>query len=127
MKKFFLRLIINAIALYVTIIVMEGHGIHAQSENWLSILLLAFIFGLINTFLRPILTTIGCSLIFITLGLATLLINTLLFYLTGVVATNFGVGFTVDGFWPAFWGALIVSVVSFILSIFLKGNDKKKK
>ncbi|MCE1253645.1 MAG: phage holin family protein [Anaerolineae bacterium] len=126
MKKLLIRLLINAIAIYIAISFMSTRGITTQSDSWLSIVFLAIIFGLVNATLRPILTTLGCSIIILTLGLATLLINTLLFYLTGVIGSSFGVGFTVDGFWPAFWGALIVSVVSFILSIFIKDEDKKK-
>ena len=126
MKKLLIRLVINAIALYIAVTVMSNYGITTQSDSWLSIVFLAIIFGLINATLRPILTTLGCSIIVLTLGVGTLLINTLLFYLTGVIGSSFGVGFSVDGFWPAFWGALIVSIVSFILSIFIKDDDKHK-
>jgi putative membrane protein len=68
---------------------------------------------------------VGCPIIILTLGLGSLLINTLLFYLAGVIGSNFGVGFTVSGFWPAFFGALIVSVVSFILSMLLKDELRR--
>ena len=124
MGKFLLRLVINGVALYVAILILNGHGITPQTTNWLSFVWLAVIFGLINAFLRPIIKLLTCPLIVLTLGLGTLLINTLLFYLAGAIGTSFGVGFTVDGFWPAFLGALIVSVVSIILSLFLKEELK---
>jgi len=118
MTKLLLRLAINMLALYAAIALVPG--IEAQSENWLSFIWLALIFGLINALLRPLLMLLTCPLIILTLGLGTLLINTLLFYLAGVIGQAFNVGFTVDGFWPAFLGALVVSIVSMVLSLLLR-------
>lgn len=117
MVKLLIRWVINVVALYAAVAIMHGHGINPQSTNWLSFIWLALIFGLINALLRPILTFLTCPLIILTLGLGTLLINTLLFYLSGVIGTYFQVGFTVDGFVPAFLGALILSLISFVLNI----------
>lgn len=122
MNRFILRWLINAVALYAAVALVPG--IQAQSTNWLSFLWLALIFGLLNALLRPLLKLLTCPLILLTLGLFTLVINTFLFWLAGLVGTNFGVGFTVAGFWPAFWGGLIVSVVSVLLTMFLK--DEKR-
>jgi len=118
MTKLLLRLVINMLALYAAMALVPG--IEAQSENWLSFIWLALIFGLINALLRPLLMLLTCPLIILTLGLGTLLINTLLFYLAGVIGQAFNVGFTVDGFWPAFLGALVVSIVSMVLSLLLR-------
>ena len=126
MKKGLLRLAINVIALYAAIAIMNGRGIHAQSDDWVSLFWLALIFGVINAVLKPFLKVLTCPLIILTLGLGTLLINTLLFYLAGLIGVRFGVGFTVDNFGAAFLGALIVSIISFIFSILIK-DDKKKK
>ena len=123
MKKALVRLAINAVALYAAIAILNGKGITPQSDNWVSLIWLALIFGVINAVLKPILTVVGCPVLILTLGLGTLLINTLLFYLAGLVGTQFGVGFTVDGFWPAFLGSLIVSVVGVALGIFI--NDDR--
>ena len=122
MKKALVRLAINAIALYAAIAILNGNGITPQSDNWAALIWLALIFGVINAVLKPILTVVGCPVLILTLGLGTLLINTLLFYLAGLVGTQFGVGFTVDGFWPAFLGSLIVSVVGVALGIFIKDD-----
>ncbi len=122
MKKFIVNLLINAIALYAAVALISG--IVPQSSNWLSFIWLALIFGLINAILKPVLTVVGCPFIILTLGLGALLINTLLFYLAGEIGTRFGVGFTVAGFWPAFFGALVVSIVSFMLGIFIKDDDR---
>jgi putative membrane protein len=124
MAKFFLRWLINAVALYVAVAFVPG--IHPQSANYLSFIWLALIFGLLNALLRPLLKFLTCPLIILTLGLFTLLINTFLFWLAGVVGTNFHVGFTVDGFLPAFLGGLVVTVVSVILTTVFKDEKKKK-
>lgn len=125
MPRFILRLLINAVALYAAVYLVDG--IHLQSHSWLTIFVLALIFGLVNSLLRPLLKLLTCPLILLTLGLFTLVINTFLFYLTGQIGQAFGYGFTVDGFWPAFWGALIVSIVSVALSIILKDELRGRK
>ncbi len=125
MKRFLIHLVVNSVALYAALAIMNGHGITPQSTNWLSFVWLAVIFGLINAILRPLITVLSCPLIILTLGLGPLLINTLLFYLAGVIGKSFGVGFTVDGFLPAFLGALIVSVISFVRSLILRDATRK--
>ncbi len=113
MKKFVIQLFINAFAFFVAITLLSGRGIEAQGGGaaWLNYLVLGLIFSLVNAILRPILVSLGCPVIVLTLGLGILLINTLLFFLTGVIAKSLGFGFTVDGLVPAFLGALIVSLV----------------
>lgn len=125
MTKFVLRLLINAAALYAAVYLVDG--INLQNNSWLAILVLAFIFGLVNAFLRPLLKLLTCPLIVLTLGLFTLLVNTFLFYITGQIGQAFGYGFTVDGFVPAFWGALIVSIVSIVLSLIFRDELKGRK
>lgn len=127
MKKFIIRILINAVALFAAVAIMRNNGIQMEDTNWLSFLWLALIFGLINALIKPVLTFMTCPLIILTLGLGTLLINTLLFWLAGWIGTAFGIGFTVDGFIPAFLGALIVSVVSIFLSALLRDEIKGRK
>lgn len=124
MNRFIIRWVINAVALYAAIYFVPG--VNAQSTSWVSIALLALIFGLINALLRPLLTVLTCPLIVLTLGIFTLFINTLLFYLAGLVGTYFGIGFTVNGFWPAFLGGLVVSVVSVVLSLLFREELKRR-
>jgi putative membrane protein len=124
MTKFILRWTINAVALFLAVYFVPG--VVLQGE-WTSVLWLALIFGLVNAFLRPLLKLLTCPLIFLTLGLFTLLINTFLFWLTGQVGTAFGVGFTVADFWSAFLGGLIVTVVSVFMSLILKDELKKRR
>lgn len=131
MFKLLIRLAINAVALWVVINGIPGvfNGVPGISgpRDWQSILALAFIFGLVNAIIRPIITLLTCPLIILTLGLGTLLVNTLMFYLAGQIGTAFGVGFTVDGFWPAFFGALIVSIISIVLSVFVPDDNEGRR
>jgi putative membrane protein len=123
MNKFLLRLLINAVALYAAVSLVDG--IQAVPDvNWVSYLGLGLIFGLLNALVRPLLKFLTCPLIILTLGLFTLIINTVLFWLTGVIGQNFGIGFTVAGFWPAFLGGLIVSIVSVVLTTVLKDDRR---
>lgn len=124
MKKLLIRLAINAVALYAAVAVLNGSYIVPQSTNWLSFVWLALIFGVVNAVIRPVVMVLSCPVMILTLGLSTLIVNTLMFYLAGWLGTQFGVGFTINGFWGAFLGALIVSVVSFILGIFFKDDRK---
>ena len=124
MTKFVLRWVVNAIALFLAVYLIPGVNLEG---GWVSILWLALIFGLINAFLRPLLKLLTCPLIVLTLGLFTLLINTFLFWLTSQVGQAFGIGFTIDGFWSAFLGGLVVSVVSIIMSLILKDEFTKKR
>jgi putative membrane protein len=127
MTRLILRWVINAIAIWAAISLLEGRGIDVQQGGWGPILALAVIFGLLNALVRPVIELLTCPLIILTLGLGTLLINTLLFWLTGLIGAQFDLGFSVDGFWPAFLGALIVSVVSFALTMLLHDELKGRR
>ena len=127
MTKFILRWAINAVAIWAAIALLQGRGVELTHSGWLPIVGLALIFGLINALVRPVIELLTCPLIILTLGLGTLLINTLLFWLTGWIGTQFGIGFTVSGFWPAFLGALIVSVVSMVLTMLLHDELKGRR
>ena len=120
MMKFILRLIVNAVAIYVAVALLNGNGLAMETTGWVSFLWLALIFAGVNALIKPVLMTLGCPLIILTLGLGTLLINTLMFYLTAWIGTYFNVGFTVTSFWGAFFGSIIVSIVSVILNSILK-------
>jgi putative membrane protein len=124
MVKFFLRWLINAVGLYVAVYFVPG--VTAQNPNPLSFIWLALIFGLLNAFLRPLLNLLALPLTCLTLGLFTLIINTFMFWLAGVIGTNFGVGFSVDGFLPAFLGGIVVSLVSVVLSLIFKEELKSR-
>ena len=81
------------------------------------LLAFALIFGLINALVRPVIEILTCPLIILTLGLFTLVINALMLLVTGWLSESWNLGFTVMGFWAAFWGGLVVGLVSMVLSL----------
>ena len=124
MTKFVVRWAINALALYLAVLIVPG--IHYIGE-WTGILWLALIFGLLNALLRPLLKLLTCPLILLTLGLFTFLINAGLLLLTSNIGQSFGIGFTVDGFWQALLGSLVISFVSIVMTLILRDELKGKK
>jgi putative membrane protein len=124
MTKFFIRWVINAVALYVAVKIVPG--IHFGGE-WADLLWLALIFGLLNALLRPLLKLLTLPLIILTLGLFTLLINAGMLMLTSSVAQSFGLDFSVDGFWAALLGSLVISLVSVVMSVIIRDDRKSKK
>ncbi len=134
MQRLVLRWAINAVAIYVAVGTGWLEGIQPQDTTWWAILILGFIFGAVHTLLRPLLKFLTCPLILLTLGLFTFVINTVLFALTGWIGQQFGIGWTFADpwFWNAFLGALVVGVVSTLLTIVLRdemdpGKKKKKR
>jgi putative membrane protein len=121
-QRLVLRWAINAVALYVAVGTGWLPGIHAESRNWVAILGLALVFGLVNALVRPLIKLLTCPLILLTLGLFTLIINMALFLLTGWIGQLLHIGFTIDEpwFWHAFLGSLVVGGVSAILTLLLR-------
>jgi putative membrane protein len=124
--KFILRWAINTVALYVAIILLPKYILY--QGNWIDIIWLALLFGLVNAILRPPFKALSCLLIILTLGLFTLVINTLLFALTGWIGSQWHFGFTLaePWFWSAFLGSLVVTVISGVLNGILRDNRKRK-
>ena len=123
MTRFILRWAINAIALYAAVLIVPGIQFRG---DWTGVLWLALISGLLNALVRPILKFLTCPLILLTLGLFTIVINTLLLLLTARIGQALSIGISVDGFWSALLGSLVISIVSVIMSLFLRDELKKK-
>jgi putative membrane protein len=119
---FLLQLLINAAALWVAIHIVDG--IDHRGSGW-SLLLVALVFGVLNASVRPLLKLLSLPILILTLGLFIFVINALMLRLTGWVSGLLGLGFHVDGFWAAFFGGLIVSAVSLMLSIFTGARKMK--
>jgi len=88
---------------------------------------MAVIFGLVNALIRPLVRFLTCLINVITLGLFTLVVNALMLWLSGWIAQQLNVGFKVDGFIAAFLGALLISFVSFVLSLFFRDGDRSQE
>lgn len=113
---FILRLLINAAALWVAIELVPGITFEG---DWRLLFVVALIFGVLNALVRPILFVLSLPLLILTLGLFILVLNALMLWMTSYVSDLFGLGFYVRGFWPALLGSLIVTIVSFALSLFV--------
>jgi putative membrane protein len=120
--RFFIRLIITAVALWAAVALVNGITF---TGGWVSLLIVALIFGLVNAFVRPLLKLLTCPLILLTLGLFIFVINALMLWLTSALSASLGLGFHVYGFAAAFWGALVVSIVSVVLSIFVPDDNEE--
>jgi len=122
--KVLLRVLITAVALFVATAVVPGIQLLAATtlSKVATLVVVALIFGVINAVLKPIVKTLGCVLYLLTLGLIGLVVNALLLWLTSWVAGKLSEPFHITGFWPAFWGAIIVGVVGWLLSITLGEN-----
>jgi putative membrane protein len=117
--RLFVRWIITSIAVAVAILVVPGIS-HSGDNALLAILVTAAVLGFLNAIIRPILAFLSCGCIVATLGLFMLVINAFVLWLAAWISYNwFHTGFYISGFWPAFWGSIVISVVSFFLSVFL--------
>ena len=112
---FLLRLLINAAALWIAIQLVDGIE---HRGSWWSLLIVALVFGVLNASIRPLLKLLSLPVIILTLGLFIFVINALMLMLTGWISGLLDLGFYVAGFWDAFVAGLIISVVSFVLSLF---------
>ena len=110
---FIVRLLVNAAALWVATAIVPGV---TYTGGALPLLGVALVFGVINATLRPLAKILAFPLIILTLGIFALVINGLMLWLTSSLSEGLGLGFHVRGFWAAFWGALVVSLVSMALS-----------
>ncbi len=118
-----LRWLLTAVALAITAWIVPGITVEGETGIF-AVLVMAAVFGFVNAFIRPLLKLLSCPLIILTLGLFILIVNAISFSLSSWIAQNvFGARFIVDGFWPAFWGAIVVSIVSFVLSLLLPDKD----
>lgn len=122
MLSFLVRLIVNGLALWVATEFVDGVNITTSdtTDKVKTLLIVALIFGLVNSFLKPVLKVLTLPLFVLTLGLFTFIVNAFLLWLTSQIADVFDIPFVVDSFlWAAVLGALVVSVVSWLLNVLL--------
>ncbi len=119
-----IRWVIASLALFVAAKLVPG--IRVDGNGWVVYAVMAVILGLVNAVVRPILKALSCPLVVLTLGLFVLVINGLTLWLSSVIARQlFHVGFYIDSFWAALLGALIVSLVTVVLSALLKDKHER--
>ena len=121
---FLIRLLVNAAALWVATRLVPGV---TYDGGALPLLGVALVFGVVNAFLRPLAKILTFPLIIVTLGIFALVINGLMLWLTSSLSSALGLGFHVSGFWAAFVGGLVVSVVSTILSMIVTEPKRRDR
>lgn len=118
-----IRLLINAAALWAATRLVTGIS---YTGEWPLLLVVALVFGVLNVIVRPILILLSLPFVIVTLGLFLLVLNAALLLLTGAISEALGLGFRVDGFWPAFLGGVVVSIVSMALSLFIGAEQPRQ-
>jgi putative membrane protein len=123
-----IKVVITAIALWVATLLVDGLEVTADTtaKRVGTLLAVAVIVGVINAFLKPIIKMLGCAFYVLTLGLFALVVNALLLLLAAWIAERLDLPFDISGFWAAFWGAIIIGVVSWLLDLVIpdpKDND----
>jgi putative membrane protein len=127
--KFVLHILVVAGALGVAHLAVSGIELQGGS-GWKeagTLIVVALIFGVVNAVIKPIVKTVGCALYMLTFGLIGLVVNGLLLWLCSWVAGKLSLPFHITGFWPAFWGAIIVGVVSWLMGLVLDAGRKAAK
>ena len=121
---FLVRVLINGVAIWLATLILPGLSIVGGDSNWETlaiILLIALVFGLVNAIVKPIVAFISIPLYILTLGLFTIIVNALMLMLTAWITEATDWGLRIDNFGVACWGAIIISIVSLVLSVLIPG------
>lgn len=121
--SFITRLFVNALALWLATRFVDGISFDGEP---VFLLVVALIFGVVNAFVKPIMIVLTFPFLIVTLGLFLLVLNGVMLWLTGAISDAANLGFHVTNFRVAFVGGLVVSVVSFVLSLMVGGDSKRK-
>ena len=121
--KILIRLLINAAALWAAVRLVPGVSFTGDGRL---LFVVALIFGVLNASLKPLLMILTLPFLLITLGLFTFVLNAFLLWITAAISEAMGLGFHVDGFAAAFLGALVVSAVSILLSMFVSQSKGRR-
>lgn len=128
MRKFILSTVINAIALWLTTVMVAGVSIvptGAKTPGYLiTLVITAIIFGVVNGTIGRVGRFLAFPLFILTLGLLALVFNTLMLLLMSWIGSVLGFGLHVDGFWSGFWGAIVLSIVSGILGLIFRPSQR---
>jgi putative membrane protein len=125
--KLFIRWVIATLAIAAAAWILPGISVAPNANSVVVFAVMAIILGFLNAFVRPILELLSCGCIVATMGLFMLVINAVILLIADWIAGLFGIGFQVDGFWTALLGSIIISLVSFILSILLIDDKRERR
>ena len=124
MRRFLVRLLINAVALWLTTLIVPGVVVKAYAAGILpfilTLLLVALIFGIVNGIIGNLIRIVAFPLYILTLGLIALIVNALLLLLVAWITGFLHFGLTISGFWAGFWGALVLAIISWLIGIILR-------
>ncbi len=130
MAAFIVRLLVNAFAIWLTTLLVNGFTVvGADTDGGLVVVLLvvALIFGLVNSVVRPIVSLLSLPLYIITLGLFILVVNALMLMLTAWITEQTHWGIRIEGFGVAVLAALLITVFSFLVSVVVPGGREKRR
>jgi len=123
--RLLIRWLISIVAVAVAALIVPGIYVEPESKSLFVFAAFAIVLGLVNAVVRPILAFLSCGCIVLTLGLFMLVVNAISLWLASWMAQSlFRVGFIVDGFFPAVLGSIVISIVSFVMSLLLPDGDK---
>lgn len=119
------RVVLNAIAVWVATLLVGGVDVTTDStgKKVLTLVVVGALLGLVNATIKPVVKLLSLPLVILSLGIFALVVNGLLFWLVAAVSNAAGAPFHVDGFWSGFWGAIVVSIVSWLLSVVVPDGD----
>lgn len=118
-----LKVMINALSIGAAVKLVDGISFTGQ---WWKLIIIGALFGVVNSFIKPLVQIFTLPLIVLSLGLFTLVVNAMMLGLTIALSGPLSLGLSVNGFWPAFWGALIISIVSTALT-WVSGVDRLRR
>jgi putative membrane protein len=128
--RFLIKLIINALALWLTTLVVSGIAVKPWTEGtWptvITYLLIALIFGIVNGIVGTAIRVVAFPLYILTLGLIALIVNGLLLLIVAWISGLMGFGLTVSGFWAGVWGALVLAVISWLMGLFVRPLTRRR-
>jgi len=116
--KWIIRWFITFVAIIVAALIVPGITV-GSTNAWVAYAVMAAVLALVNAFVRPILTLLSCGCIAVTLGLFLLVINAFTLWFSSWICQQIGIDFEVETIWAALFGSIVVSVVSFLLGLFL--------
>ena len=122
--RFLLRLIINAIALWLTTLIVSGVTVRPYAPDTtalvLTYLLIALIFGVVNAIVGTVIRVVAFPLYILTLGLISLVVNAFLLFIVSWISDALGFGLHIDGFWSGILGALVLGIIAWLLGLIFR-------